>query len=450
MLPMSEMTKLEMRLDSFDAAERRSALESLVRDHGDNLGATGANVNMHLHSFFSYNAEDWSPSRLAWECRKAGLLAAGLCDFDVLDGLDEFMGACRLVELRGSVNLETRAYLSEYADVDINSPGEPGVTYIMGGGFTAIPADGSPQCASQQGYKQRAGERNLALIGRINPHVGDIAVDYARDVLPLTPAGGATERHIIRAYTNRAATVYPELAARGACWAGLLGKSADEVADLLANLPALEEVVRAKLAKSGGLGYEQPSPSTFPLVDDFVAWVQSCGAIPMTTWLDGSNAGESDPDALLDLMTAKGCLAVNIVPDRNWNYDDAEKRATKVAALDAFVAAAARRHQPVNIGTEMNKKGLPFVDDLAGEVLGRHRAAFTEGAMVMVGHTTLATYADCPYGGARAAAEFADAATRNQFFAAVGQLPAINDDDAAELLGAGPDAAFALLREAVA
>ena len=125
---MSEMTKLEMRLDSFDAAERRTALESLVRDHGDNLGATGANVNMHLHSFFSYNAEDWSPSRLAWESRKAGLLAAGLCDFDVLDGLDEFMGACRLVELRGSVNLETRAYLSEYADVDVNSPGEPGVT----------------------------------------------------------------------------------------------------------------------------------------------------------------------------------------------------------------------------------------------------------------------------------------------------------------------------------
>ena len=447
---MSEMTELETRLDSFDAAERRQALESLVRDHGDCFAATGANVNMHLHSFFSYNAEDWSPSRLAWECRKAGVLAAGLCDFDVLDGLDEFMGACRLVELRGSVNLETRAYLSEYADTDINSPGEPGVTYIMGGGFAAVPADGSPQRESQKGYKQRAGERNLSLIERINPHVGAIAVDYARDVLPLTPAGGATERHIIRAYTNRAATVYPELGERAAGWADLLGKSVDEVAALLKNLPALEEVVRAKLAKSGGLGYEQPSPSTFPLVDDFVEWVQSCGAIPMTTWLDGGSAGESDPDALLELMTGKGCSAVNIVPDRNWNYADADKRATKVAALDAFVAAAARRSQPINIGTEMNKKGLPFVDDLAGEVLGRHRALFSEGAMVMVGHTTLSLYADCPYGGARAAAEFADAAAKNQFFAAVGQLPAINEARAAELLAAGSDRAFAMLRDAIA
>ncbi len=38
----------------------------------DSLPAAGANFNMHCHSFFSYNAAGWSPSRIAWEARRAG------------------------------------------------------------------------------------------------------------------------------------------------------------------------------------------------------------------------------------------------------------------------------------------------------------------------------------------------------------------------------------------
>ena len=29
------------------------------------------NVNMHLHSHFSFNAENWSPTRIAEECAAA-------------------------------------------------------------------------------------------------------------------------------------------------------------------------------------------------------------------------------------------------------------------------------------------------------------------------------------------------------------------------------------------
>ncbi len=436
------------KLDSFDPEERRAALRALVQAYGGTLPGEGPNVNMHIHSFFSYNAEGWSPSHVAWAARKAGLRAAGLCDFDVLDGLDEFLEAGCVVGLRATVNIETRAYVPEYASVDINSPGEPGVKYIMGAGFTRLPGAGTAAAKGLVGYKARAARRNIDLVARINPHVPAIAVDYARDVLPLTPADGATERHIIRAYTNKAAEVFPARDARVAFWSHTLGKPVGDVARLSDDVPALEEAVRSRLAKRGGFGYEQPSPSTFPVVDEFIAWVKACGAIPMTTWLDGTSGGEADPEALLDCMTAKGCVAVNIVPDRNWNYADPEKRKRMAHNLAVFVAAAGRRRQPVNIGTEMNKQGLPFADDLGGPVLSAHREAFTRGADIMVGHSVLARYADCGYLSARAAAEFPDVGVKNDLFAAVGRLPAVTLAMASDLLDAGPEVAFDELVEA--
>ena len=65
-----------------------------------------------------------------------------------------------------------------------------------------------------------------------------------------------------------------------------------------ADEPALEESVRAKLVKRGGIGYVQPSADTFPPVDDFIAWVRGCEAIPMITWL-ASNERLKQADPML-------------------------------------------------------------------------------------------------------------------------------------------------------
>jgi hypothetical protein len=278
-----------------------------------------------------------------------------------------------------------------------------------------------------------------------------VAIDYERDVAPLSPPGGCpTERHIVRAYVERAARVHGDGAARAEFWAGLLKVSAAEAVTLLEKRPALEEKVRSRLAKQGGLGYEPPTPTTFPPVEEFVAWVRSCGAIPMGTWLDGASGGESDPDRMLDCLVGKGVAAVNIVPDRNWNIADPAKRPVKQACLAAFVAAADRRKLPINIGTELNRDGLPFVDDLAGEALRPYRETFLHGARVMVGHTILFRFANCPYGGAGAAAEFgAETGRRNAFYAAVGALPALGRREADALRAMGEARALDAIREAV-
>ena len=176
--------------------------------------------------------------------------------------------------------------------------------------------------------------------------------------------------------------------------------------------------------------------------------MKACDAIPTIAWLDGTSDGEADADRLLDLMTAKGCAALNIIPDRNWNLKSPDEAATKQAKLAEIVAGCVARDLPVNIGTEMNKGGLPFVDDLAGPVLSRYASVFVQGMQIMVGQSVLARYADAPYLGARAVAEFPDRAQRNAFYAAVGALPALTDQTAARLQDAGPDKAFSLLADA--
>ncbi|MFO7936229.1 MAG: hypothetical protein R6V06_01310 [Kiritimatiellia bacterium] len=436
------------QLDSFNRQTRDKALRQLIES--TELPPAGSLYNMHCHSFFSYNSKGWSPSHIAFNCAEKGLYAAALCDFDVLDGLEEFLSATQALSLRSAVHLETRAYIPELSDVDISSPGEPGVTYIMGCGFTDIPEPESHAGKILARLRQGAQERNLALIARINKVLPEIAIDYEKDVMPLTPQGVATERHIVRAYRTRSAEVFKDKKEFSAFWAPLIKCSEQDFEAVSSVIPEFEDMIRAALAKRGGIGYSQPTPGTFPAAKDFAAWVRECHAIPAVAWLDGTSGGEADAEKLLDLMTGMGCAAVNIIPDRNWNIKDAETAALKQKKLDEFITAAVRRDMPVNIGTEMNKGGLPFVDDISGPVLKNYADVFTKGTNIMVGQSVLAKYADMPYCGEKATAMFETTADKNAFYAAVGALPALTEAEASEYAAEGPEKTLALIKKKIA
>lgn len=440
----------DSQVDSFQYEDRMTALMGLAAQRTGPAGEPSRNVNMHMHSFFSYNALGYSPCHLAWAAREAGLYAAGLCDFDVLDGLDEFLVAGRILGLRVAVYVETRAFLSEYAEKEISSPGEPGVTYIMGAGFFARPAAGAFEAEQAESLRAGARARNVALVARINERLPEIAVEYERDVLPLTPGGNATERHIVRAYVTRARDAYGEGDELGDAWASILDCTRPEATALLGDEGALEERVRAKLVKRGGIGYVAPGPGSFPSVDEFLAWVLARGAIPMAAWLDGTSEGERDGRAMLECLKGKGVRALNIIPDRNWNIADADVRAEKVRNLADIVAVATELGLPVNVGTEANKAGQPFVDDLTCEVLSPFADTFIRGARIMVGHTVLAYFAGLSYTSKRAEAEFGgDTVARNDFFAGVGALPPLSMLDADALVEAGQERAADHFRDAV-
>ena len=396
----------------------------------------GAPVNMHLHTFFSFNIAGLSPSHVALQAREWGLYAAATTDFDVLDAADEFLEAASVLGLRAAAHIETRAYAPEFAAAETNSPGEPGICYVMGAAFPRTPRPDMPTFALAQELRARAAARNADVVERINALLPRIALSYEQDVAAHTPGRSPTERHIVRAYLTRAAQVLPDAQHRAAFWADTL----DQPAGTVAGLPhgALQDLVRRRLIKHGGVAYQQPGPASFPEIGVFFDWVRDSDAIPMAAWRDGTSRGESDPAAWLDALEARGVASVNVVPGL----------VTDPRRLQQLMTEVRRRHLPVGVGTEMNADGLADYDDLDSPLLAPYRDVFVTGAEVFVGHTILARYAAFPYCGAGAAALYPDRARRNEFFAAVGRLPPLGPDAAAELTAIGPRAALAHLRDA--
>ena len=418
-------TQLEAKLNDFAPQARSAALNELVTlaDQGAIRAHPEVNaVNMHAHTFFSFNAYGHSPSSLVWLARKSGYKAIGMVDFDVLDAVDEFLDACELANVRGSCAIETRVFIPEFGAREMSSPGEPGVAYHMGIGFTSSVATGSA-AAILDDMRKRASQRNRDLIERVNSHLRPVSIDYERDVLPLTPSGNATERHILVAYTRAA----QEVCARNGAdlidfWTSRLGAKREQIAALIDDTPKLHNLIRSKLMKRGGVGYVQPGPHTFPSVDEFHQFVLGCQALPCATWLDGVSAGEQAEEELLNLLIGKGVVALNIIPDRNWNIADPEQKRVKVQNLYDVVKLAQALDLPLNIGTEMNAFGQKMVDDFDAPELAPVRQAFLDGAYFIYGHTMMQRARGMGYQSEWSKACLSTRGERNAFYTQVGRL----------------------------
>ena len=427
---------LECALNDFDPVVRAEALEQLKRDVAVLPGA-GRDFNLHCHSFYSYNGYGLSPTALAWEGRKRGWFAVGLVDFDVLDGVEEFLGAAHGLGLRACAGMETRIFVPEFGSRVINSPGEPGIAYHMGVGFTS---GAQAEDALVQRLKAIAQGRNRGLVTRVNAHLDPVQLDFDADVAPLTPNGNATERHVCMAYDAKAAAVFPDLEARTAFWAAKLSMPKEAVQQILHDPAALQGQIRSKTMKAGGVGYVQPEGPDFPRLEEVNAFVLAAGAIPTLAWLDGTTEGETALDELLDVMMLAGVAMVNIIPDRNWNIMKAEEKRVKVQNLQRFIDTAQERNLPILVGTEMNAPGQRFVDDFNSPELAPFYDVFQRGAHIVHAHTLLQARLGQGYLSDWARKSFPSVEEKNDFFAVVGASLSPGDAGKLDALRSGATA----------
>ena len=408
---------LEHQLDGFDPKQRREALQALWRQVEEGkiaLPLPGTGVNLHAHTFFSYNAYGYSPSKYAWLARKAGLAVAGIVDFDVLDALEEFLEAARLVGLKSCVSLESRVFVPEFATRVINSPGEPGIAYHMGVGFAR-----AVQHPFLAGMRAAAAHRTRDMVVRVNAHLRPVELNYEKDVVPLTPKGNATERHLCEAFERKAAQMFPDAVRRAAFWKEKLGAAP----------PAgvkLQNLIRAQTMKKGGVGYAQPGKGSFPLMADMNRFVLESGAIPTLAWLDGTTDGEKCIEELFAVGMASGVAALNIIPDRNYTPGVKDQ---KLQNLYDVVALAQKHHFPVIVGTEMNAPGNKFVDSFETAELRPLVPVFLRGAHLVYAHSVLQRQSGLGYLSDWARKTFATTAAKNVFFEKLGRQlqPAAED-----------------------
>ncbi|UCF00407.1 MAG: hypothetical protein JSV82_04910 [Planctomycetota bacterium] len=409
----------ERKLDSFNAAEREQALSALlekVRAGEITLFQPGTDVNLHCHTFCSYNSYGYSPSKFAWLARKAGLAVAGVVDFDVLDALEEFLTAARKLGLKACAGLETRVFVPEFSARVINSPGEPGVSYHMGVGFPKANFKGELG-EFLLNLRKTAQKRNRDLMGRVNIYLKPVELDYERDVLVLTPSGNATERHVCLAYARKAKEVFNDDNALTQFWVEKLGPEAKlletpESIDLL-------NLIRAKTMKTGSAGYVVPDKGSFPLMADFNQFVLAAGGIPTMTWLNGLSEGEQALQELVEVAMGAGAMAINIIPDRNYTPGVKDQ---KLENLYQVVELAEKLHLPVVVGTEMNSIGQKFVDDFDSQELSPLLGVFLKGAYIIYAHSVLQQRAGLGYTSNWSKKHFQGIAEKNEFFQRFGGL----------------------------
>ena len=342
---ISQLTELETKLNGFSLDQRTSALAELVAvaERGEvPCEPVQDVVNLHCHTFFSFNAYGYSPDRAGLAGEKVRFAAIGIVDFDVLDGVEEFLDACDLAGVRGSAGMETRVFIPEFATREINSPGEPGIFYHMGIGFTSgtVPPAAAPILAAMRARADGATatwQRASTPTSSRSPST--TTAMCCRSPRRATPPSATCSS---RTSTPPTGQFGGSEAQKAAFWARSWARRPTQIAAIIGDNAKFHNLVRAKLMKRGGVGYVQPSPETFPSVAEVHAMITACGALPCATWLDGTSAGEQAIDELLDLLIGKGVVALNIIPDRNWNLADPETRQLKVAKLYEIVALPPR------------------------------------------------------------------------------------------------------------
>jgi hypothetical protein len=416
---MKQTMDFDIQLDSFDLTQRKQALQTLTAKvaRGEiSLPKPGGEVNLHCHTFFSYNCYGYSPTHYAWRARSQGLAVGGIVDFDVLDGLEEFLEASRLLGLKACVGIESRVFVPEFADREMSSPGEPGITYHMGVGFPRYPTSDNARRFLGR-LKSIAQQRNQQLIERVNPYLAPATIDYKSDLLPLSPGGNPTERHICLAYARKAAKLFPDPGQLKKFWAEKLKVPTDKL-----DPPEGRELtnsIRAKTMKQGGVGYVVPDQGSFPRMAEVNRFVLENGGIPTVAWLNGFSAGEQAIDELLRVAMSTGVAAINIIPDRNYTPGVADE---KLANLNHIVEVARRLKLPIFVGTEMNSPGQKFVDSFETKELAALLPDFLKGAHIAYAHTVLSQNAAIGYCSEWAAKHFRDGAAKNDFYETVGRL----------------------------
>lgn len=419
--PMDPVKDIETRLNDFDPTVRMEALQDLRSGLDAGLITTPLPeplCNLHVHTFFSYNAFGYSPSFLAWLAKREGILIMGIVDFDTIAGVEEFLAACEILEQRGTASMETRVFLPEFSHLVINSPNEPGVVYYMICGIPSgeIPADAY---AIFEDLQDRSSMRNQRIVAILNQHLFPLQVNYDEDVLPLSAGHTPTERHILSAYLVQEEQVLKDPVA---FWSQKLEQKPDVIRTLRTEPPKFKGVIRRKLIKTGGVAYQQPDEHSFQSLENIHTLSNHCSALPTLSWLDGTNAGEQREPELLHYLIPKGLRCFNIIPDRNWHFDDREERERKVQNLYDVVTLVEGMDLPIIVGTEMNRPGQKWVDDFEATALVPLRQTFMTGAFFLYGHTMLARHAGIGVGSEWAREHLPRRREKNRFYAAAGKL----------------------------
>ena len=187
------------QLNAPTKAERLSNLKNIVAETSF-PSMVPQYINNHIHTTYSFSP--YSPTAAVFAARMEGLCTAGIIDHDSISGAEEFLEAAKIVNMPATIGMEARVSMAgtRLDGRRTNNPDQVGVSYMT---IQGVPHDKIPLLTEFfRPYQEARHARNRKMLDRINALLPGIALDYDRDVLPLSMAhenGGVTERHLMYA-----------------------------------------------------------------------------------------------------------------------------------------------------------------------------------------------------------------------------------------------------------
>ena len=322
-------------LGSSTAQERLDAVRALGDSVRDGAPQTDE-VNNHVHSTYSFSP--YSPTMIAVEAARAGLQTVGIMDHDSVSGCEEFLDACKAVDIASTAGFEMRVNMDGTCieGRKTNNPDEPNISYIA---IHGIPRDRLTDARDFlrpiHDARMARNRREVERLNRLLAECGAPLLDFDSEVLPVSQAeqgGSMTERHILFALSEKLADEFGR------------GEALLDFVENRMNL-AVSGSLRSRLLDAGNPHYLYDLLGVFksalvpaffipsdhhecPSVFDAVAFACSIGAIPAYAYLGdvlssatGDKKAEKFEDDYLDELVPElvriGFQAVTYMPPRN-------------------------------------------------------------------------------------------------------------------------------------
>jgi len=345
-------------------------------------------VNGHLHSPYSFSAFS-NLEQMFKMATSENIKVLGINDFNTTDGYTEFFKLALKYKIFPLFNIEFMGMLAdEQANgIRVNDPNNPGRTYFSGKGLR---------------YPDQMDEKNKKIlnsivnegfcqveemISKLNDFLNQIGSDIRigfDEIREKWAKELVRERHIAKALRIKIFEEFSTDDKRAIFLEKLLGYKVPEF--LIDNVSALENEIRARLLKKGGVAYAKENEKAFPEIEKVMEIIVNAGGIPCyPVLLDDKNGNfteyESDPVKLLEKLKEKNVSSIELIPGRN----DFNK-------LKEFVSFFDKKGFVITLGTEHNTPAMEpvTVSCREGKVLDRELVSISyRGASVIAAHQYL-------------------------------------------------------------
>jgi hypothetical protein len=292
-------------------------------------------VNNHIHTTYSFSP--YTPAQAVKKAKESGLMTAGIMDHDSVGGAKQFIAAGKKEGIATTTGFECRVRMdgTPFYGRRLNNPDQISNAYVACHGIPHQHIDTAQAWLAP--YRKRRNVRNRRMVETMNKRLltdTDMRIDFDRDVAGVSmcaDGGSVTERHILYALVEQLLSH----AGGGAALVRLLENKMGM---------ALGEKQRAALLNTDGQYYEYTllgilkssligsfyigATDECPMVQEFLSFVRSIGAIPAYAYLGdvgdsvtGDKKARRFEDGYLDdlfpWLKETGFLAVTYMPTRN-------------------------------------------------------------------------------------------------------------------------------------